>query len=128
MPNRYLALAGKPVVVTIYHVSHLEVTLGLHEPPHDPKRAEEVPIGVGCQAGDDGMVRPLVWCHTVGVLLVQYEVVASVLQNKAAPFGHYACDCMTDAVRVQHISAPFVAQQHRSVFHCVRDCLGCINR
>lgn len=51
-------------------VSHLEVTLGLHEPPHDPKCAEEVPIGVSCQAGDDGVVWPLVWGHAVGVLLI----------------------------------------------------------
>lgn len=49
---------------------HLEVSLGLHEPPHDPKRAEEIPIGVGGQAGDDGVVWPLVRRHTVGVLLV----------------------------------------------------------
>ena len=52
------------------------MALGLHEAPHDPKGAEEVPIGVSGQAWNDGVVGPLVWGHTVGVLLIQYEVVA----------------------------------------------------
>lgn len=59
--------------------SDLEMTLGLHEAPHDPKGAEEVPIGVSCQAWDDGVVGPLMGGNTVGVLLVQYKIVASVL-------------------------------------------------
>ena len=67
------------------------MALGLHEAPHDPEGAEEVPAGVGRQAWDDGVVGPLVGGNTVGVLLIQYEVVASVLQNKAASFWHYAC-------------------------------------
>lgn len=75
------------------------MALGLHEAPHDPKGAEEVPIGVGSQAGDDGVVGPLVWGHTVGVLLIQYEVVAPVLQNKAAPLWHNAC-CKAAATMV----------------------------
>ena len=57
-------------------VSNLEMALGLHEALHDPKGAEEVPIGVSGQAWNDGVVGPLVWGHTVGVLLIQYEVVA----------------------------------------------------
>ena len=60
-------------------VSDLEMALGLHEAPHDPKGAEEVPVGVGCQARDDGVVGSLVGGDTVGVFLIQYEVVTSVL-------------------------------------------------
>ena len=60
-------------------VSDLEMALGLHEAPHDPKGAEEVPVGVSRQAWDDGVVGPLMGGNTVGVLLVQYKIVASVL-------------------------------------------------
>lgn len=76
------------------------MALGLHEAPHDPKGAEEVSIGVGCQAWDDGVVGPLVGGNTVGVLLVQYEIVASVLQNKATTFWHYAC-CKTAMIKLK---------------------------
>ena len=55
------------------------MALGLHEPPHDPKGTEEIPIGVCGQAWDNRMVGPLEGRHTVGVLLIQDEVVASVL-------------------------------------------------
>lgn len=46
------------------------MALGLHEAPHDPKGAEQVPIVVCGQPRDDGVVGPLVGRHTVGMLFI----------------------------------------------------------
>ena len=55
------------------------MALGLHEAPHDPEGAEEVPVGVCGKAWDDGVVGPFERPHTVGMLFVQDEIVAPVL-------------------------------------------------
>ena len=67
------------------------MALGLHEAPHDPKRAEEVTIGVCGQAWDDSVVGPFEGPHTVGMLLVQNEIVAPVLEDKATTLWNYPC-------------------------------------
>ncbi len=66
--------------------------LGLHETPHHPKGTKEVPIGVCGKAWNDGVVGPLVRGYTIGMLLIQNEVVAPILQHKSAAFWYYACD------------------------------------
>ncbi len=48
----------------------LQMPLGLHEPTHDPKGTEKVPIRVCGQPWYNGVVWSLVWSHTVWMLLI----------------------------------------------------------
>ena len=70
---------------------HLQVALGLHETAHHSKGAVQISISISRHARDNGVVRTFVWRHTVGVLLIQDEVVAPVLQGETAPLRHNAC-------------------------------------
>ena len=70
--------------------AHLQVALGLHEGAHDTKTGEQVALWVGDHARDDGVVGPLARAQAVGVLGVQDEAVAAVLQAEAAPLRHDA--------------------------------------
>ena len=58
--NSKVCLAQHMTVPRKRRESDLEMALGVHEAPHDPKGAEEVPIGVSGQAWDDGVVGLLV--------------------------------------------------------------------
>jgi hypothetical protein len=62
------------------------VALWLLECAHDAKGAEEVAVGVGGDARDDGVVGPLARAQAVGVRGIQQEVVAPVVQREAAAF------------------------------------------
>ena len=67
------------------------MALGLHESTHHPKGTEEIPIGVSGKAWDDGVIGSLMWGNTVGVFLIQDEVIAPVLQDKATALWYYTC-------------------------------------
>ena len=71
---------------------YLQVTLGLLEGSHDAKSAEEVSLGVCGYAWDDGVVGPLPGPQAVGVLGIQEEVVAPVVQREAASLWDDAYD------------------------------------
>ena len=89
----------KPVVIALTKLPrgeacpgpHLQVPLGLLEGAHDTEGAEQLPIGVRGDAGDDGVVGPLARAQAVGVLGVQQEVVPPVVQRETAPLRHDAC-------------------------------------
>ena len=70
---------------------YLQVPLGLLEGSHDAKCAEEVSLGIRGYAWDDGVVRPLPGPQAVGVLGIQKEVVAAIVQREAAPLWDDAC-------------------------------------
>ncbi len=65
--------------------------LWLLEGAHDAKCAEQLPIRVCRNARDDGVVGPFARAQAVGVLGVQQEVVAPVVQREATPLWHNAC-------------------------------------
>ena len=67
------------------------MALRLLEGAHDSEGAEQVSLWVGGQAGDDGVVGPLAWPQAVGVLWVQNEAVAPVLQREATALRHNSC-------------------------------------
>ena len=79
-----------------YAPRYLQVPLGLLEGSHDAKRAEEVSLGIRGNAWDDGVVGPLPGPQAVGVLGIQEEVVAPVVQREAAPLRDNACDGLTN--------------------------------
>lgn len=67
---------------------NLHVALRLHEPAHDAESAVQRPVGrVGHHAGDDGVVGTLPGLQFVGVVRVEAEVGAAVLQREAAALG-----------------------------------------
>ena len=67
------------------------MALGLLEGAHDAKGAEQIAIGVSCDAWNDGVVRPLARAQAVGVLGIQQEVVPPVVQREAAALWDNAC-------------------------------------
>ena len=71
--------------------THLHMPLGLHEASHDPKGAEQLPIGIGGQPWNDGVIWALAGGQAVGVPLLQNEAVAPVLEGEATAIWHDAC-------------------------------------
>ena len=69
--------------------------LGLLEGSHDAKRAEQVSLGIRGNAWDDGVIWPLPGSQAVGVLGIQEEVVAPIVQREATPLWDDACDEFT---------------------------------
>ena len=49
---------------------HLQMALGLHETAHHTEGAVQISISISSHARYDGMVRALVWRHTVRVVLI----------------------------------------------------------
>lgn len=71
---------------------HLQMPLGLLEGSHDAKCAEKVSLGVCGNARDDSVIWPLPGSQAVGVLGIQEEVVAPIVQREAAPLWDNACN------------------------------------
>ena len=100
---------------------YLQVPLGLLEGSHNAKRAEKVSLGIRGYAWDDGVVGPLPRPQAVGVLGVQEEVVAPVVQREAAPLRDNACNKLTtlcdgvdvigDFTRSGRFEEPFLGSQ-----------------
>ena len=65
------------------------MALGLHEAAHHAKRPHR-PAALGEKARNDGVVRPLAGGQAVGVLGLQREVVAPVVQANAGARHHHA--------------------------------------
>ena len=84
---------------------HLHVSLRLLESAHDTKCAEQVAIRVGGEARNDGVVWPFPGAQAVGVLWVQYEAVASVLESEAAALRNNACSDTIAFQSLNNISA-----------------------
>ena len=62
---------------------HLQVTLGLHEAAHHAEAGPQAAIGTRGHGGDDGMVGALAGRQGVGMVGLQAEIVAAVLQGKS---------------------------------------------
>ena len=102
MPCTHLMMASICLLLSLQARSgeakastHLQVPLGLLEGSHDAKSAEEVSLGVCCYAWDDGVVGPLPGPQAVGVLGIQEEVVAPIMQREAAPLWDNAYNGFT---------------------------------
>ena len=67
------------------------MALGLLKGAHDAKGAEQVAVGVSGDARNDGVVGPLARPQAVGVLGIQQEVVAPVVQREATALRDDAC-------------------------------------
>lgn len=80
------------------------MALRLLEGAHDSKGAEEVALGVSGQARDDGVVGPLPGPQAVGVLRVQDEPVAPILQSEAAALRHNACSTSHNFTRLHAVT------------------------
>ena len=98
MPCTHLVMASICLLLSLQARSgeakastHLQVPLGLLEGSHDAKCAEKVSLGICGYAWDDGVIWPLPGSQAVGMLGIQEEVVAPVVQREAAPLWDNAC-------------------------------------
>ena len=81
-------LLGVQVEVHVVH-DHLDVALGLHVAAHDAEGTHGLAV-LHQEAGNDGVVAALAGLEGVGVLLIQGEVVATVLEGDAGTAHHHA--------------------------------------
>ena len=67
-------------------LSHLHVSLRLHEAPHDAKTGHQFPTLPACgHPGDDGVIGPLAGGQDIRMIGVQGEIRPPVLQREATP-------------------------------------------
>jgi len=91
---------------------HRGLALGLSLAPHGAKQERRLAVTQG-HGRDDGVERPLAWLQSIGMLRVELEKRAPVLEEDARPLGHKAgTELEVDALDERHGEPVLVGGAH----------------